>query len=101
MSFAESLWDRFDLVHSANQERRKGLSQLIFLLKERSTKDEAYSKELEKLAQHPYMVTNHGTLAHAVVSMKNDFGNHSMQTQLLADNITNDILEPLNDLLKT
>ena len=101
MSFAEDLWDNFDLVYNHNIDRRRGITQLAYLLKERGLKEDYYARELDKLGAHVYNVTNQGTLAHAVVSMKNDFFNKAQQSKLFAENIQTDLVDPINDLLKT
>lgn len=40
-------------------------------------------------------------MAHAIVSMKNDFYNKAIQGKLLAENIATDLVLPITELLKT
>lgn len=100
MSFRDNLHDRFELVHNHCLSRRKGGEEFVQLLKERAQHEETYARGLEKIGNHPYFVTSQGTLSHAISAYKNDNLNKAMQAKILAENITNDLVEPFKDLLR-
>ncbi|CAG9321953.1 unnamed protein product [Blepharisma stoltei] len=100
MSFRENLHDQFELVHNHCLHRRKGGEEFIQLLKERAQHEESYARGLERLGNHPYFVTSQGTLSHAISAMKNDNLNKAMQAKILAESITNDLVEPFKELLR-
>jgi hypothetical protein len=99
MSFAENLHDRFELVHSHSISRRKGVSDLISFLEEKAAIEDSYAKGLERVVKSPYLITNQGTLAHAILALKNDSLNKAMQARTLSENILKDLANPLKDLL--
>lgn len=99
MSFSEDLHDRFELIHNHSVSRRKGVTELISYLEEKASVEDTYARGLERIVKSPYFITNQGTLAHAILALKNDSLNRAMQARILSENIIKDLIDPLRDLL--
>lgn len=100
MSFAVDLWGNFEFVNSHSLERRKGAEEMMYFYKELAACEEAYAKGLERIGSHPYLVTTQGTLAHAVVALKQDCLKRALHSKHLAESITKTLVETLREMLK-
>ena len=85
MHFSTNLWDKLPHVDKRSIDRRKVGEDFIALLKERMVKEETYSKEMEKLAAHPFFMHSFGAFGSTVAAMKNSFMTRSMQVKIQAE----------------
>jgi hypothetical protein len=51
MNFKDNLWDQLDLIAIKSQERRKIFDEFTSLTLERSSVEEQYAKNLERLSK--------------------------------------------------
>lgn len=100
LSFSVDLFHNFEAVYQHSISRRKGGDEFISLLKDRADQEETYAKGLEKIGNHPYFGSKQGTLSQAISAMKNDSLNKAMQSRILYDNITHDLIDSFKELLK-
>lgn len=73
----------------------------MYFFKELSASEETYSKNLEKIGTHPYLVTMEGTLAPSIAAFKQDCLKRASQSKHLAEEITKDLVESLREMLKS
>eukprot|EP00743_Colponemidia_sp_Colp-15_P007279 GILK01007861.1.p1 GENE.GILK01007861.1~~GILK01007861.1.p1 ORF type:complete len:717 (-),score=142.24 GILK01007861.1:247-2397(-) len=100
LTFAESLWDGFDNVANKSRDGRKTLEEFVQILKDRAATEETYARGLEKIYQNPWGQAEIGTVKTGLDACKADVGHRAEQARALVEAINNDILEPLQILLR-
>lgn len=99
-SYSTDLYNSFDLVDQAEEQKQSELNSFVQSLKDYSNLEDYYSKGLEKIALQVPEQFNKGSLSYALCSFKNFLLNKAMQHKSLHEHISKNLYEPLKDLAK-
>lgn len=100
MSLPDDLRFGLESAQRHAKERRKGTEELIQLLRERASHESFYAQGLERLGNHPYVVTTSGSLSQAVQALKANCVFKAAKAREFSDTILSEFADPLKDLLK-
>lgn len=99
LSFATDLLFNVDDVKSNCSHGLTTQSQLITLLKSRIALEKQYASDLTRMAQQSQIDDlEHGTMREALGKLKAQYLNTSVQHRMLAQNLEEDVLKPIEAL---
>lgn len=78
MVFVDKMLNNFEAVSTYAQNQRKATEEFIFVIKERSSRELLYARELQKLCSRDFSGFS-GTLGNAMSGLKQDFSNRIQQ----------------------
>lgn len=100
MSFLQ-LWDSFEAVKEHWQENKSLLESYLEFIKLRVELEKSASKRLEKITQSPFFRMGKNTLVPAIEKLSSIYASKLLGSRLCFSSITNEILQPLKDLIHT
>ncbi|RLN90596.1 hypothetical protein BBJ28_00007962, partial [Nothophytophthora sp. Chile5] len=99
LSFATDLLFNLDDVRADCAAGLATHSSLVVLLKSRISLERTYAQELSKMARYSRLEeAEHGTMKEALGALKAQYLNTSVQHNLLAKNLEEDVLRPIETL---
>ncbi|TMW62681.1 hypothetical protein Poli38472_005299 [Pythium oligandrum] len=99
LSFATDLLFNLDDVRGNSTRGLTTQSNLVALLKSRIALERMYASELNKMAQQSHLEElEHGTMQEALGKLKAQYLNTSVQHRILAQNLEEDVLRPIEAL---
>ena len=94
MSYAEKLFDNIPLANNHVLQGKKAIEELILFFKSFVTVEENYAKVLENLSNYQFIILK-GSIHNAAEAIKHDITHKASQVRTFAENITQDIIKPL------
>ncbi|KAF1321065.1 hypothetical protein FI667_g12116, partial [Globisporangium splendens] len=99
LSFATDLLFSVDAVKTSCGHGLTTQNQLISLLKSRVALEKQYASDLARIAQQPQIdELEHGTTREALGTLRAQYVNTSAQHRMLAKNLEEDVLKPIEEL---
>ena len=100
MSYAEKLFDNLPLANQHVLQCKKAVEELLLFFKSIVAVDENYAKSIENLSNFQFLLLK-GSLHEAALALKHDIQNKATQLRAFIDNMTQDIIKPLQSILNT
>jgi len=91
------LLEQYDKTQIQANDARKAVEALLHLLKDRVSHELFFSKAMERLSQSDILEV--GTLGAAVAELRSYCATRASQSRTLADDVTADLIEPLQGFL--
>lgn len=100
MNYAEKLLENIPLANSHILQGRKAIEEIIQFFKSVAFADENYAKVLENLSNFQFIILR-GSLHEALTSIKRDISHKATQLRAFTENLTQDIIKPLQLLVNS
>ena len=100
MSYAEKLFDNLPLANQHVLQGKKAVEELLLFFKSIVAVDENYAKSIENLSNFQFLLLK-GSMHEAALALKHDIQNKATQLRAFIDNMTQDIIKPLQSILNT
>lgn len=97
MNYSEKLFDNFTLANQHANLGKKAVDELVNFFKQLVNTEENYAKSLENLANFQFLLIK-GSTFEACQSLKHDISSKAHQIWTFTDNLTHDIIKPLQQI---